>query len=329
MKFKNLATVIMSTLLLISAPSVIAKTFKLASNVPADSATGKLLQEFAQNVTKETDKRVKIKVFANGTLGGQAQYLQQIQSGVVDMGLVNSAMMENIEPKFGVLNLPFIFRSFDEFKQVMNSDLVQKDLFQTTNSKGFEVVGFMDTGPRSIYSTKPVESVEDIKGLKLRSMASPTYMEMLKLMGASPTPLDFTEIYSAMQQGMIDGGEGGLGTLWDIKFGEYAKYGVLTEQTRMVDLIVINEKALGKMSEEDAATVKRIMQATSDKSLEVIMADAQESMDLAEKNLGVKFVEIDKQPLIDSMKPIYERAFADPDKGPFLKEMFELQERSL
>ncbi|MGF1779721.1 TRAP transporter substrate-binding protein DctP [Vibrio nomapromontoriensis] len=329
MKLKSIAAVLLSTLLAVSSQGVAAKTYKLASNVPADSATGKLLQEFAQNVTDQTEKRVRIRVFANGTLGGQAQYLQQIQSGVVDMGLVNSAMMENIEPKFGVLNLPFIFRDFEEFKTVMNSDLVQDKLFKTTQTKGFEVVGFMDTGPRSIYSTKPVNSIEDLKGLKLRSMSSPTYIEMLTLMGASPTPLDFTEIYSAMQQGMIDGGEGGLGTLWDIKFGEYAKYGILTEQTRMVDLIIINERSFSKMSPEDVATVKRLMSETSERSLEVIVADAEASMALAEKNLGVKFVEIDKQPLIDSMKPIYERTFADPDKGPFLKEMFELQERSL
>lgn len=329
MKMKKLTTALLCSLLAVSAQNAFAKTYKLASNVPADSPTGKLLQEFAQQVSEQTDKRVKIKVFANGTLGGQAQYLQQIQSGVVDMGLVNSAMMENIEPAFGVLNLPYIFRDFDEFKIVMNSSLVQDKLFSTTNSKGFDVVGYMDTGPRNIFSTKPVNSVEDLKGLKLRSMTSPTYIEMLKLMGTSPTPLDFTEIYSAMQQGMIDGGEGGLGTLWDIKFGEFAKYGVLTEQTRMVDLVIVNNKALKKMSPEDSAIVERIMGEISDKSLEVIAADAEKSMELAAKHLGVKYITIDKQPLIDSMKPIYEKAFANPNTSPFLTELFELQNRSL
>lgn len=329
MKMKKLTTALLCSLLAVSAQNAFAKTYKLASNVPADSPTGKLLQEFAQQVSEQTDKRVKIKVFANGTLGGQAQYLQQIQSGVVDMGLVNSAMMENIEPAFGVLNLPYIFRDFDEFKMVMNSSLVQDKLFSTTNSKGFDVVGYMDTGPRNIFSTKPVNSVEDLKGLKLRSMTSPTYIEMLKLMGTSPTPLDFTEIYSAMQQGMIDGGEGGLGTLWDIKFGEFAKYGVLTEQTRMVDLVIVNNKALKKMSPEDSATVERIMDEISDKSLEVIAADAEKSMELAAEHLGVKYITIDKQPLINSMKPIYEKAFANPNTSPFLTELFELQNRSL
>ncbi|WP_037027128.1 TRAP transporter substrate-binding protein DctP [Psychromonas aquimarina] len=329
MKLKKLAAVLLTTMLSVSSGSVLAKTYKLASNVPADGPPGLLLQEFAQRVTDETDKRVRIKIFANGTLGGQAQYLQQVQSGVVEMGLINSAMMENIEPSFGVLNLPYIFRTFDEFKMVMDSDLVNKDLFKATKPQGFEVIGFLDNGPRSIYSTKPVASVEDLKGLKLRTMSSPTYIEMLNLMGTSPTPLDFTEIYSAMQQGMIDGGEGGLGALWELKFGEFAKYGVLTEQTRMVDLIIINNRVLDKMGAEDAETVRRLMKEVSEKSYAVIQTEADKSMALAQEKLGVKIVEIDKGPLIESMRPIYEKTLKDPKKGPVLKELLDLQKRSL
>lgn len=327
MKLKKLAALMLTGAVALTSASAMAKTYKLASNVPADGPPGQLLQEFASRVTEDTDGRVKIKVFANGTLGGQAQYLQQVQSGVIQMGLVNSAMMENIEPKFGVLNLPYIYRSFDEFKTVMDSDLIQDELFSSTADKGFKIVGFLDNGPRSIYSTKPIDSVDDLKGLKLRVMSSPTYIEMLELMGTAPTPLDFSEIYSALQQGMIDGGEGGLGALWEIKFGEHAKYAIKSEQTRMVDLIIINDKALSKMKPADAETVKRIMQEVTEKSYDVVRDQEAESLKLAQEKLGVKIVEIDKAPLVASMAPIYDRAMEDPDKGPMLKKVFELQGR--
>lgn len=327
MKLKKLAALMLTGVVALTSASAMAKTYKLATNVPADGPPGRLLQEFSQRVAEDTDGRVRIKIFANGTLGGQAQYLQQVQSGVVHMGLINSAMMENVQPEFGVLNLPYVFRSNEEFQSVMASDVINEDLFQKTSDKGFEVVGFLDSGSRSIYSTKPVNSIDDLKGLKLRVMSSPTYIEMLELMGTAPTPLDFSEIYSALQQGMIDGAEGGLAGLYELKFGQYAQYAIKSEQTRLVDLIIMNNKALSKMKPEDIATMKGIMKELSEKSYEVVASNESSALKKAQKELGVKIIEIDKAPLVASMAPIYERTMQDPAKGPMLKKVFDLQGR--
>lgn len=232
-----------------------AKTYRLATNVSDESTAGQLIKQFADAVVERTEGRVEFELFMNGQLGDQLQYFQQIQRGVVDAGLINSAALENIIPAFGVVNLPYVFRNSEEYGAVMTNPEVRDALFAASEKHNFWPLGFLSSGFRSIYTTKPVNSIDDIKGMKLRTMTSPTYIEMLERFGAVPTPLAFGELYSGLQQGIVDGAEGGLAGLYVAKVGEVAKYALETNQTRLTDFVVTSVRFREDLSEDDLAPI--------------------------------------------------------------------------
>lgn len=326
MKYKKLLAALLMASMAFGAQ---ARVYKLATNTPADSPAGEVLQEFVDTVKEKTDNRVNIRVYWSGALGGQTQYVSQIQSGVIDMGLLNSGMLENLQPAIGVINMPYVFRSLDEYQKVMSSDYMNEELLAKTNQNGFEVLGYLSNGFRSLHTSTPINSIEDIRGLKIRTMATDTYIEMLQGLGAIPVPLEFTETYTALQQGMVDGAEGSLAGLWEIKFGEVTKYGIRTEQTRLTDFIVLSKRASSRMSEDDLAILRSEMKIASERSIDVVDTAHAESERLAIEQMGVQITDIDKQPWIAAMRPLYESAAKDADKREVLARIFEIQGREL
>ena len=313
--------------LALAAASAQADTYRLATNVTEDSTAGQLLAEFAAAVETRTEGRVKFKMFHNGVLGEQAQYLQQIQSAVLDAGLVNSGTLETVVPAVGVMNLPYMFRSSEEYGTVMTDAGVLGTLGAAAGEQKINVLGFISSGFRSIYTTKPVVDFAGLQGLKLRSIASPTYTEMVSLFGAVPTPLPFGELYSGLQAGVVDGAEGGLAGLWVAKFGEVAKYALVTNHTRLTDFIVTSAHFVGNVGETDMAVLQEEFQKISLKSIE--FADTNEADQLAQAvaNLGVVVTETDLAPFMAAVQPMYEAARADAAKKPMIEAIFALTGR--
>ncbi|WP_165790999.1 TRAP transporter substrate-binding protein DctP [Pleomorphomonas carboxyditropha] len=306
-----------------------AKTFKIATNVSEESTAGEMIAEFAKTVAEKTEGRVTFKVFANSVLGDQLDYFQQIQKGVIDAGLVNSGVLENVIPAYGVVNLPYMFRTSEEYQTVMTSPEVRAALFESSAQHNFAPLGFLSSGFRSIYTVKPVQSAADLKGLKLRSINSPTYLEMLQLFGAVPTPLAFGELYAGLQQGVVDGAEGGLAGLYSAKFGEVAKYALRTEQTRLTDFLLTSDKFQKGLTPEDLKTVNDVFADISRRSVEKADSDDVRDLQKAIDQLGVTVVDIDKAPLIAAVEPMYQAAKADPAKAPLIEAIFKLEGRSL
>ncbi|WP_170973332.1 TRAP transporter substrate-binding protein DctP [Rhizobium sp. FKY42] len=306
----------------VSAVSVHAATFRIATNVTEDSTAGKLLAEFSEAVTARTEGRVKFKMFHNGVLGEQAQYLQQIQTGAIDAGLVNSGTLETVVPAVGVMNLPYAFRSSEEYAKVMTDPNILKTLETASRAQKINVLGFLSSGFRSIYTTKPVKDFAGLKGLKLRSIASPTYTEMVSLFGAVPTPLPFGELYSGLQAGVVDGAEGGLAGLWVAKFGEVAKYALVTNHTRLTDFIVTSAEFNEKVGKQDLALLQEEFQKVSLKSIK--FADQTEADQLAQAvaKLGVTVTQTDLAPFMAAVSPMYEKARGDAAKRPMIEALF-------
>ncbi|TNB46356.1 DctP family TRAP transporter solute-binding subunit [Martelella lutilitoris] len=306
-----------------------AKTYKLAHNVQPDSTAGHMLSEFVERVEEGTDGRVKIKIFANGVLGDQLDYFSQIQKGVIDLGLVNSAALENVIPAYGVVNLPYIFRTSEEYGAVMADPGVRAALFDEAGKHNFVPLGFLSSGFRSIYTTSPVANIDDLHGKKLRTMSSETYIEMLDRFGAVPTPLSFGELYSGLQQGVVDGAEGGLAGLWSAKFGEVAKYALETDQTRLTDFVVASQKFQDSLSPEDLEVVNSVFADISARSIEIADRSEAEDLQKAVDQLGVEVIQIDKEPLMKSVEPMYTEAAKDPGKAALLEAIFAIEGRQL
>jgi tripartite ATP-independent transporter DctP family solute receptor len=315
MNKKLLVTLTLATLSI----SVNATTLKFATGTSQDVVSGKLIQEFADRVRDETSDRVKVKVFWNGSLGSQSQYLQQIQTGIVDMGIANSGTLANIDPAYGILNLPYIFKTTEDYQTVMDSDFMQNEMYQYTEKHGFTSIGYINNGFRSLLSAKPVNNVGDLKNLKIRTQDSRVSIDTLELMGVTPIPLNFGDVYPGLQQGIIEGASMGLSSFWDLKYGEIIKYGIKTEHTRLTDFVVMSNRVEKKVSKEDLVIMKEIMADISNKSINLVEEDQQKSIDLAVEKMNVKIIDVDKDLLISKFDAFYKPYENSPKVGHVYK----------
>ena len=306
-----------------------AAVYKIATNVADQDTAAVLIREFVENVQQRTDGRVRFKIFGNGVLGSQNDYLQQAQRGVIDAALINSATLESIIPAFGVINLPYIFRSVDEYRTVMNHSSVKGALEQGASQHRIVPLGFLSNGFRDLMTTKPVRGLADLKGMKIRTMSSETYVNMLDRFGAVPTPLGYTETFPALQQGIIDGAEGGLASLVTMNYAQATKYAIKTEQTRLSDFVVASENFKKKVGDKDFKIVLEEFAKVGDKSLDVVDAFYDECAEKARDTMGVEIITVDKEPFIAAVKPMYAEAFAAEAKRPIIEAIFKLEGRSM
>lgn len=313
----------------VGSVGVQAKTYKIATDVQANGTAGRLLTEFAENVQRRTNERVKFKIFHGGVLGDQLQYFQHLQRGVVDICLINSASLESVIPAIGVMNMPYLFRSAEEYKEVMTNNDFRRALFEFSAKHRFAFLGFLSSDFRSIYSTKPIRTIADLKGQRLRTISSQTYIDMLTRFGAVPSVLPFGELYSAMQQGVVDGAEGGIAGLYEAKFSEIAKYVVITEHTRLTDFVLSSTQFQNEIWASDLKIVNEEFERISIKSISYADAKESEYKQRAMDESGVQFFEVDKKVLIEAVKPMYEQALKDSEKSNLLNAILTIEQRSL
>lgn len=321
-------SLILASVCLAFTTTASAKVYKFATNIPSDGAPGILLQEFSDSVKDKTDGRVNFRIFWNGTLGSQGDYLQKVQSGVISAGITNTATLENIAPEMGVLNLPYIFRSLDEYSDTMYDDNVKELIDKALSEKGMNPLGFLSNGFRGIMTSKEIKTIDDLKGMKIRTMGSENYIRMLESFGAVPSPMAFSEVYPALQQGVIDGAEGGVAALWEIKYGEVTKYGTHTNHTRLSDYVIISDKFKSRVSPEDLEIVYNEFDRVSRKSLSFVDNTQAESERIGIEKLGVTINEVDIEPFVEAVQPMYQDALKDPKKHELLNVIFTLQGRS-
>ncbi len=319
----------LAAVLVLSATLAQAATYKLATNVNEESLAGILLDEFMTSVDKATDGRVKFRVFHNSVLGDQLQYFQQIQKGIIEAGLFNVAYLENVIPAIGVLNLPFLFLNSEDYSKVIASREINDFLATAAKEHSFAPLGFISSTYRSLYLAKPAKTMAEAQGMKIRTMSSESYIEMLERFGLVPTPLPLSEVYSGMQMGIIDGAEGGLSGLYDMKMGEVAKYALRTEMTRLSDMVVVSLQFLEKIGAEDAKIVQDEFTRLSVKSVEIVDKHDIGMQEKAIAELGVTIYDVDKEPLVKAVEPMYRKAMEDKDKKALLDVIFKIEGRTL
>ncbi len=303
------------------------KTYKIVTDIQADGTAGKLIAEFARNVETRTQGQIRFKLFHGGVLGDQLQYFQHIQRGVIDIGLVNSASIESVIPSLGVMNMPYLFRSVDEYREVMKDHSVRQALFDSSKKHRFSFLGYLSSDFRSIYATKPIKTRADLAALRLRTISSPTYMQMLANFGAVPTALPFGELYAAMQQGVVDGAEGGIAGIYQAKFSDVAKYVLVTEHTRLTDFVIASQKFQHSLTEREREVIEQEFAKISDKSIAFAEQNEQANKQKLIEQEGVIFYPVDKTDFINTVKPLYQDALNDAEKAPLLQAIFKIENR--
>ncbi len=224
-------------------------------------------QEFARLVEEKTNGRIKIEVYSGGTLYGQeTEAIEALQQGSIAFARVSASPVASYVPALNIIQLPYLYRDGDHMWAVLNGEIGQGFLDEVQAS-GSGLVGlcYYDGGARNFYTTKPVHCVADLKGLKIRLQNNEMMVEMAKALGANPvTGIGPNDIYSAIQQGTIDGAENNWPTYESKGDYQVAPYFCLDGHTRVPEILLASEDALAKLSDEDVAIIKACAKETQE-----------------------------------------------------------------
>ncbi|MCM3159879.1 TRAP transporter substrate-binding protein [Metabacillus litoralis] len=283
------------------------KILKLAEIQPEDYPTTVGAKEFAKLVEEKTDGRYKVEVYAGGQLGDEKSAIEQVQLGSIDVARVNAGPLTEFSDDIGVLALPYIFR--DEIHQwdVLNGE-VGKELLKTLEPSNMIGLSFYDSGKRSFYnSKKPIETPEDLEGLKIRVQQSDMVIDMVKALGASATPMAFEEVYSGIQTGVIDGAENNFPSYYSTNHFEVAKYYTLDGHSTTPELLVMSKSTWDQLSDGD----KKAFEEAAMESVDVQRKAWDELEEKARTDIeanGNEIIEIeDTTPWREKVQPVYDK----------------------
>lgn len=280
------------------------QVLKVAFNQSENHPQYKALTKFSNQLEEQTKGAYKLEISPNALLGDQRATAELVQNGVIQMSVVGNPVVESFNKDFSVIGLPYLYDNLEHQKKVFLSDTL-KPLFKSVSSSGFEVIGAFTAGARCLYTDKPMMKPEDLKGYKFRVMQSDTMKKMVDYMGGIGTPMGQGEVYTAVQQGVIEGGENNEVTYVDLKHYEIAPYFSYTNHLMVPDLIIINEKLYSGMSLENRKIFDDLMKQTIENEFEVWNENVEAAKKIAIEN-GAKFIDVDIKPFQERVKPLQE-----------------------
>lgn len=285
-------------------------TLRLAHSLAAGHPVDKSLELLAKLAAERSNGQLEVKIFPAGQLGQQRELIEQMQNGAIDIVHANAAPLAAFEPRYGVFDLPFLFRDKAHFFAVADGD-IGADILAAGKDKGFVGLCYFDNGTRSFYTKKAVKTPDDLKGMKIRVQPGPIATKMVNLLGATATPLAWGELYTALQSGVVDGAENNVTALTLAKHGEVMKFYTRNEHTRVPDLVLVATSTLARLSAADQAALR----AAAAEAAKAHNANWQAELDKAEGEavkLGVTFVDADKPAFRKAVQPMYDDLKSQP-----------------
>ncbi len=289
---------------------------KLGHTLDTAHPVHKTLVYMAERVDEKSAGKMKVEIYPSEQLGTEKECLEALQLGYLAMTKISTAPMEGFVPKMKIFGIPYLFRDNEHFWKVLKGP-IGKELLLAGQSKGLRGLCFYDAGSRSFYSKKEIKSPADLKGLKIRVQNSIMSMKMVEAMGGSPTPIPFGELYTALEQGVVDAAENNPPSFYTSRHYEVCKYYSLDEHTMLPDILAISTRVWNNLSPE----FQQILQEAVDESVEYqrkIWAEAEEKDLKSVQDTGVKVTHPDKQPFRNSVKSVWDE-FEGTDIGELIK----------
>ena len=330
MRKLSIAALALGLLLGLGASPCLAKmTLKFGHVAPPFHGQNMGVEAFAKYVAEKTGGEIEVKNFPMGQLGGERSLAEQVQAGTLEMATISTAVMQNFVPQTGVMDLPFVWPDRATAYAVIDDPAWQEKLFSYLPAKGFVGLGWTENEFRDITNSKhPIKKPEDLQGLKIRVMESPVFLDTFKQMGASPVGIPFPEIYSALQQGVIDGQENPLITSIMIKATEVNKFVTKSQHILTECIIVISpdtwkrlKPAQQKILREAAAECIKVNRQTTAAQFQKMPKIGMSIEEYCQKN-GVQVVELtpaERQAFVAAVKPVWakHRELVGPDLYDF------------
>ena len=285
-------------------------TLKLAHGLNTEHPVHKAMVFMAKRVSEISEGKMEIKIYPGGQLGPERTCVELLQIGSLDMTKVSSAVMEGFVPSYRVFGLPYIFRSKDHVFKVLDGEIGKDLLLEGTNSwlKG---LCFYDAGSRSFYTKEqPVNSPDDLKGLKIRVMKSNTAVQMVRSFGGSPTPISWGELYTALQGGVVDGAENNPPSFYLSHHYEVCKYYSLNEHTTVPDILLMGTHTWNKLTSIEKDWIKQAAKESVVLQRELWKESEKEALK-AVSEAGVKIIYPDKKPFAGKVEKLIDSFQSD------------------
>lgn len=277
---------------------------------PFGYPTVEAVKTMGDKLAKATDGRLTIQLYPAMQLGGEKESIEQAQVGALALARVSVGPMGPVVDELNVFNMPFVFRSVEHMHKVVDGPIGQEMLDKITNNPRTGLIGlcWMDGGARNMYNSKrPVKNVADLKGLKIRTMGNPIFVEMVNSLGGSGVAMGYDQLISAMQTGIVDGAENNYPSYANGQHYRYAKYFSQTEHLILPELLVFSKKIWDTIGKEDQALILKFAKEAQQEQRKLWAEMEQKSLDQMKKE-GVEIITFaDKKPFQDAVKPVWDK----------------------
>jgi tripartite ATP-independent transporter DctP family solute receptor len=305
------AGVAAATLLPPSSARAQAKSVFKASDVqPPGYPTVVAVENLGKKLEAATDGRLSVQIYPSMQLGGEKETIEQTQIGAIQLLRVSAGTIGPIVDDINVVNMPFLFRNMAHAEKMMDGPIGQEllDKITANANSGLVALCWMDAGARSIYNTKrPIKSIEDIKGLKIRVIGNPIFIDMMNALGGNGVAMGYDQVFSALQTGVIDGAENNPPSYVFSNHYTTAKYFSLSEHLIIPEVLVFSKKAWAALAADDQILIKKLAREAQLEERELWNKYEQTAMAKA-KAAGCQIVEIaDKKPFQDAVKPVWDK----------------------
>ena len=296
------------------------KTIKLGHGLDISHPVHKAMVFMAEDLNKRSGGTMNIKIYPNQQLGTERECIELLQIGSLDMTKVSAAVMENFSPNMKVFGIPFLFKDKAQTFRVLDGP-IGKSLLDGGQKYWLKGLGYYDSGSRSFYTKeKPVDVPEDLKGLKIRVMESVTAMNMVNSLGGSPTPISWGELYTSLQQGVVDGAENNPPSFYLSRHYEVCKYYSLDEHTSVPDVLIMSTHTWGDLNTQEQTWLQESVDASVIYQRK-LWADAEEEALREVQKAGVTVTYPDKAKFQDKVSEIYESYKGDVEIYNLIKKI--------
>ena len=242
---------VIAATVLAALPVAAQTTLKMNISLAQNSHYGVAIDAFAREVEKRTGGRYQIQNFYAGALGAERESIEGLQLGTLDLTMTSTGPVPNFVPDVAILDIPFLFRDYGQARAVLDGPIGQ-DMLKKFDAKGITALAWGENGFRHMTNSKhPVNVPDDLKGLKMRTMENPVHIQAYKAFGIIPTPMAFTEVFTALQQGTVDGQENPVSVITAAKLDQVQKYMTLTGHVYSPALILMSKAQYDKLSAAD------------------------------------------------------------------------------
>ncbi len=298
------------------------RILRLAHSLNTRHPVHKTMEYMAELVKEKSDGSLIVQIFPSEQLGTEKECIEALQLGYLAMTKTSTAPMEGFVPEIQIFGIPYLFRDSEHYWKVLKGP-IGRELLEAGTDKGLRGLCYYDAGARSFYAKKEIHSPEDLHGLKIRVMESVMAMQMIEAMGGSATPISWGELYTSLDQGVVDAAENNPPSFDTSRHFEICKFYILDEHVRLPDMLLISTRTWKSLNEKQQQILQQAVDESVEYNLKLWKQAEQASLEKV-RDAGVTIIQPDKQPFQQSVQSMWKK-YEDTELGVLIKRITEIK----